>query len=342
MIRAWFVLIAIMIFTFAFVTPEPVDARSRGGSLGSIRNSGSSSRHSVPRSAPIKRPPVDRSQTQNRQQLTPPTDTAARQEAWQSKTPEQQQAAKEKLQSTEGQNREKSLEDRQDLEERYENLTPEEQEQVKDRWDELSEEEQQQFEDRYEQRQENLDDRLEYREEAREDWQEWHEDQYDDYWDDHWHSHWWYGGYHHSSISVTYYVNDSPPCNTMIVHSDGYTYYHCDTTWHQATYYQGETQYVLVSAPPGVEITSLDDYEIIAVGGQDYYLNNHTFYQLITRDNRDVYVVVDPPYDAIIKVLPEYAVKVEVSSQTYYRWDKTYYQESTSVTGSYVVVRAPS
>ena len=108
------------------------------------------------------------------------------------------------------------------------------------------------------------------------------------------------------------------------------------------TYYQGEVKYVLVSAPLGMDVPYLDSYETMVVGGKNYFLSEHTFYQKITRDGQPVYVVVDPPYGAKVRAIPEYAVKVEVSGQTYYRWDRNYYQRATDKTGGYIVVRQPA
>jgi hypothetical protein len=176
--------------------------------------------------------------------------------------------------------------------------------------------------------QDNREDWQDWRNQNREDWQDWYDDRYDDYWDDHWHSHWWYG-YPVSAVSYAFYIDDTPPCQrTVIVDqtSGSATYYYCDSVWYQPAYAAGEVRYVVTSPPAGAELTSLPDPYELTVGGQEYLVSNHSFYQKITRNGQTLYMTVDPPIGAMVSSIPEYAVEIEHQGQTYYRFDRIFYQ----------------
>ncbi|HXV37164.1 MAG TPA: DUF6515 family protein, partial [Myxococcota bacterium] len=186
----------------------------------------------------------------------------------------------------------------------------------------------------------NREDWQDWRDDVREDWQNWYEDMYDDYWDDHWYSSWWYG-YPVSAISVSFYINDSPPCDRTVVINQvtgTTTYYYCDSIWYQPTFAAGDVTYVVASPPAGAELTEIPEPYVVTVGSQDYYVSNHAFYQKITRDGQELYVTVDPPVGARVPTIPAYAVEIEFQGQQYYRFDRVLYQVEGD---SFVVVANP-
>lgn len=374
--RAWLVLLITVLFTFFIVVPEPVDARGRGGrggagfsrsggggSFGSIRNSGSISRgSSFQRSdsrsnynrsgwsdsnRPQRTQPTYRSSERSRQTTIDQrratqtgSDAAHRREKYQSLTPEQQQTVQDRRNQLSGDQPVTTPERRQALKDRYDNLTPEQQDTLQER-----------AEERRETRPTDPEDRWEWREENREDWQEYYDQVrqerwnkynylYHEYYDDYWHSHWWYHDHYHSSVSISFYINDTPPCSKTVVIANGATYYYCENVWYQPSYTQGEVKYIVISPPPGAEVTYLDNYEVINVGGQSYYVSHHTFHQRIERDGRTLFVVVDPPPGARVMSIPEHSVELEVNGKSYYRYDRIWYQKQELADG-YTVVPPP-
>jgi len=64
----------------------------------------------------------------------------------------------------------------------------------------------------------------------------------------------------------------------------------------------------------------------VTVDGQEYFVSNHVFYQRITRDGQLLYVTVDAPVGAVVPTIPPYAVEIEHQGQSYYRFDRIFYQ----------------
>jgi len=187
-------------------------------------------------------------------------------------------------------------------------------------------------------RDEAREDWQDWRDQSREDWQDWYEDEYDDHWDDHWHSSWWYG-YPVSTVSYSFYINNSPPCQqTVLINqvTGNTTYYYCNSVWYQPAYAGGEVKYVVTAPPAGAELSTLTDPYQVTVGGQDYFVSNHVFYQKITRNGQTLYVTVDAPPGARVPTIPQYAVGIEHQGQSYYRFDKIFYQRQ----GDFFVVVA--
>ena len=173
------------------------------------------------------------------------------------------------------------------------------------------------------------EDWQDYRNEAREDWQDWYEDEYHDHWDDHWYSPWWYG-YPVSTVSYAFYIDDTPPCQkTVLINqaTGSTTYYYCNSMWYQPAYSAGEVKYIVTAPPAGAELTTLSDPYKVTVRGEDYFVSNHVFYQKITRDGQTLYVTVDAPPGARVPTIPEYAVEINHQGQSYYRFDKIFYQK---------------
>jgi len=178
----------------------------------------------------------------------------------------------------------------------------------------------------------------ERRDEVRDDWQDW----YEDYWDDYrYYSPWWYG-YPVSTVSYSYYVNDSPPCKTTVVVDEAggkNKYYYCNSTWYQPiSSSSGETKYVVTTPPARAEVTSLSNPSELTVDGKQYYLSAHVFYQKIKREGKDIYVTVDAPVGAKVKTIPEYAVEVERKGKSYFRFGQTFYKKQGD---GFVVVKNP-
>ncbi|MEE8595053.1 MAG: DUF6515 family protein, partial [Gemmatimonadota bacterium] len=123
------------------------------------------------------------------------------------------------------------------------------------------------------------------------------------------------------------------------------TYYYYDGKYYTPAVQEGETVYVIVSAPEGMEVDTLPpDAEEQEVQGQSYWYAENTFYQQIQRDGKAVYVVVDAPAGAVIPGLPEDAMEVEDEGDPVYQYDDTYYAAATSEespTGGYVVQPPP-
>jgi hypothetical protein len=120
---------------------------------------------------------------------------------------------------------------------------------------------------------------------------------------------------------------------TVVVY--GSTYYYYDGVWYTRALQEGETVYVVTSAPAGYEVESLpDDTEIIEVDEQTYYLSENTFYQKIQRDGEDLYVVVDPPAGAQVSSVPEDVVEHEEGDVTVYQYDETFYTQGTDESGT--------
>jgi hypothetical protein len=182
------------------------------------------------------------------------------------------------------------------------------------------------------------EDWQDWRDEVREDWQDW----YEDYWDDYrYYSPWWYG-YPVSTVSYSYYINDTPPCKTAVVvdETEGRnTYYYCNATWYQPiSSSTGETKYVVTTPPARVEVTSLSNPSELKVDGKEYYLSAHVFYQKIKRDGKDIYATVDAPVGAKVATIPAYAVEVEHKGKHYFRFGQTFYKKQGD---DFVVVKNP-
>jgi DNA-directed RNA polymerase subunit F len=242
-------------------------------------------------------------------------------------------------------------EQRQALQEKAANMTPEQKEQIKSRLENLTPEQKEQLRQKYEESgltpsqlpSEGADreDWQDWKDQNREDWQDWYEDEYHDYWDDHYYPVWWYG-YPVTTMSYSFYLDDDPPCSRTVVvnNAGGYasTYYHCDSVWYRSTYASGEVRYVVTSPPPGAELDNLTDAYQVMVNGKEYFVSGHAFYQTVTRDGKPVYVLVDPPLGAEVKTIPQYAVEIKHQEQSYYRYDKIFYQRKGDV---FVIVANP-
>lgn len=258
-------------------------------------------------------------------------------------TPDQKQALQDRAYSL-------TPEQKQSLQNKAANLTPEQKQQIQDRAASLTPEQKEELRQKYEDSgltpgqlpNENPDreDWQEWRDQNREDWQEWYDDQYDDYWDHHYHHGWWYG-YPVSTVSYSFYIDNTPPCTQTVVINQATgstTYYHCNSVWYQPAYADGQVRYVVTSPPAGGELTTLSNPSKMTVNGQDYFLGNHIFYQKITRDGQTLYVTVDAPIGAMVPTIPQYAVEIKHQDQTYYRFDKIFYQREKSY---FVVVANP-
>jgi len=115
------------------------------------------------------------------------------------------------------------------------------------------------------------------------------------------------------------------------------TYYYNDGVWYTRAVQEGETVYVEVSAPDGLEVESLPgDPEITEVEGQTYYLTEHTFYQKIQRDGKDLYVVVDAPAGAQVSSVPDHAAEHDEGGEPVYQYDETFYTSTTDESGKQV------
>ena len=142
-----------------------------------------------------------------------------------------------------------------------------------------------------------------------------------------------YRGYWWGLRFVTWAVWATYTPRTVVVY--GSTYYYYDGVWYVRGVNEGETVYVMTSAPEGYEVDSLpDDTGIIEVEGQTYYLSEDTFYQQIQRDGEDLYVVVDPPAGAQVSSVPEDAVEHEEGDVTVYQYDETFYTQATDEDGN--------
>jgi YHS domain-containing protein len=104
----------------------------------------------------------------------------------------------------------------------------------------------------------------------------------------------------------------------------------------------GEVNYVVVAAPSGAELTEVDNPSTITADGKTYYVSNHTYYERIQREGKDIYVVVDPPLLVEVTDIPEDTVKILVNGKTYYQYDKIFYEE-VSIPGKtlYKIVEDP-
>jgi hypothetical protein len=344
-------------------------SHSGGGSYGSIRNSDRSSTRDYSRSSgadfsrpdtsDLSRPSRDYSdrrvdgglsdsQSRNFQDrasnLTPEQKQSLADRAG-TLTPEQKQSLQERAGSL-------TPEQKQQIQEKASNLTPEQKQQLQERASNLTPEQKEALRQKFEDSgltadqlpsdisDEDREDWQEWRDENREDWQDWYEDEYDDYWDDHYHSTWWYG-YPVSSVSYSFYMDNSPPCQNkvMINQAGGYTtYYQCNSVWYQPVYSSGDVKYVVASPPAGAELASLSNSYVVTVDGEDYYVSNHAFYRAVTRNGQILFVLVDPPIGAKVNTIPQYAVEIKHGGQTYYRFDKIFYQKQGD---AFVVVVNP-
>jgi hypothetical protein len=343
-------------------------SRGGGGNYGSIRNSARPSTRDIsrPSQGSFSRPsqggrtdrlPSNLSGLRNKGGLSSDQKQQI-QDRTTNMSPEQKQRAKD-WQSG------RTTEQKQKAQDKVSNINPEQKQKVQDRAAERSPEQKQQFQDRMSNltpeqkddlrqkfensginpddlpdREEAREDWQDYRDKSREDWQDWYEDEYHDYWDDHYHSSWWYG-YPVSTVSFSFYINDNPPCQKTVVvnQSTGTTnYYYCDSTWYQPAYTSGNVKYVVTSPPSGAELAAIADPHRITVNGQDYYISNHVFYQKIKRAGQTLYVTVDAPPGAKVPTIPQYAVAIEHGGQTYYRFDKIYYQRQGKV---FIIVANP-
>ena len=227
------------------------------------------------------------------------------------------------------------------LRQRAENLTPEQKDQLRQKYENSGlKPSQLPGRDREDWSDQDREDWQDWRDQSREDWQDWYDDRYDDYWDDHWHAHWWFG-YPVSTVSYSFYIDDTPPCQkTVVINQAGgsTTYYYCSSIWYEPVYASGEVRYVITSPPAGAELTTLSDPYTLTVGGQEFFVSNHVFYQKITRDGQTLYVTVDAPPGAEVPTIPEYAVEIEHQGRTYYRFDRIFYERQGD---SFVVVENP-
>jgi len=87
-----------------------------------------------------------------------------------------------------------------------------------------------------------------------------------------------------------------------------------------------------------LELITLSDPYPVTVGGQEFFVSNHVFYQKITRGGQMLYVTVDAPPGAKVSTIPEYAVEIEHGDKTYYRFDRIFYQRQGDF---FVVVKNP-
>ncbi len=166
------------------------------------------------------------------------------------------------------------------------------------------------------------------------------DDEYHDHWDDHWYSPWWYG-YPVSTVSYSFYMDNTPPCQKTVVINQATgqtTYYYCNSVWYQPAYNAGEVKYIVTAPPAGAELPSIPGPHKMTVGGKEYYLSNHVFYQQITRNGQTLYVTVDAPPGAKVPSIPEYAVEIEHQGENYYRFDKIFYVKQGDF---FVVVKNP-
>jgi Family of unknown function (DUF6515) len=301
-------------------------SRGGGGGFGSIRNSARPSTGAISRPSqsqvPNRLPSQQRAQGSDRLgQGTRPNQLPA---AGSVTRPAQQPAGQ-----------------RGGLGQRAENLTPAQKDQLRQKYENSGlKPSQLPSRDREGWSDQDREDWQDWREQNREDWQKWHDDKYDDYWDDHWHSYWWYG-YPVSTVSYSFYIDDTPPCQKTVVINQTAgttTYYYCNSIWYQPAYASGEVQYVIASPPAGAELTALSDPHEVTVGGQEFFVSNHVFYQKITRDGQTLYVTVDAPPGAEVPTIPEYAVEIEHQGQTYYRFDRIFYRRQGDF---FVVVKNP-
>ena len=130
-------------------------------------------------------------------------------------------------------------------------------------------------------------------------------------------------------VSYSFYMDDTPPCQKTVVINQATgstTYYYCNSMWYQPAYSAGEVKYIVTAPPAGAELTALTDPYKVTVRGQDYFVSNHVFYQKITRNGQTLYVTVDAPAGARVPTIPEYAVEIVHLGQSYYRFDKIFYQ----------------
>jgi len=115
------------------------------------------------------------------------------------------------------------------------------------------------------------------------------------------------------------------------------TYYYNDGVWYTRAIQEGETVYVMVSAPSGLELESLPgDSEAVDVAGETYYLSDNTFYQRIQRDGKDLYVVVDAPAGAQVSSIPDDVVEHDEGGEAVYQYDETFYASETDESGKKV------
>ena len=115
------------------------------------------------------------------------------------------------------------------------------------------------------------------------------------------------------------------------------TYYYNEGVWYTRAVQEGETVYVMVSAPAGLEVESLPgEPEVMDVDGQTFYLSEHTFYQKIQRDGKDLYVVVDAPAGALVSSVPDDVVEHDEGGEMVYQYDETFYTSTTDESGKEV------
>ena len=76
--------------------------------------------------------------------------------------------------------------------------------------------------------------------------------------------------------------------------------------------------------------------------GKTYYISDHTFYERIKREGKDIYVVVDPPYGVEVDSIPPKSVEIKVEGATYYQYDKIFYRKTSDAKKTtYVIVASP-
>jgi hypothetical protein len=151
----------------------------------------------------------------------------------------------------------------------------------------------------------------------------------------------WYRGYWWGLRFVTWAVWATYTPRTYVVYDT--TYYYNDGVWYTRAIQEGETVYVMVSAPSGLELESLPgDSEAVDVAGETYYLSDNTFYQRIQRDGKDLYVVVDAPAGAQVSSIPDDVVEHDEGGETVYQYDETFYASETDESGRKVYEVQPT
>jgi len=161
-----------------------------------------------------------------------------------------------------------------------------------------------------------------------------------DYWDDRLDSYedrWYYWRRYYPP-----YAYMALPCTRTVVVVGNVTYYRCGSLWYNQVYYEGEVNYVEISAPSGAEVEKLPYSYTVEADGKTYYVSDNTFYQRITRDGKQLYVVVDPPYGAEVASISEDALEVTVEDKTYYQYDKVFYRKiGDGEDTTYIIVASP-
>jgi hypothetical protein len=127
-----------------------------------------------------------------------------------------------------------------------------------------------------------------------------------------------------------------------VVIINGHTYYTCGNVWYDRSYYQSEIRYIQVPAPTGGEITELIGAKTVLVGNKKYYMVKDNYYELVKKNGKSVYVVVDPPLGVEVEKLPQGIVTIKVDKATYYQYGRVFYRKLDDQNKtSYVIVKPP-